>query len=194
MTTNLEPIHLVWLKRDLRLEDHPPLRLALQSKRRVLLVYIFEEILQNDPHYSPRHFDFIKQSLEGINLQLDTFNSRVLSVNGSVIEVFESISKKFRIEKIWAHQETGLMVTYKRDLLIYSWCQKQDIPFEEKLQQGVFRGMKNRIDWIKNWDSLMNETIEKTPLVKNALVSKKEVDQIKDLSPTNLNTTVHPQR
>jgi deoxyribodipyrimidine photo-lyase len=194
MTTNLEPIHLVWLKRDLRLEDHPPLRLALQSKRRVLLVYIFEEILQNDPHYSPRHFDFIKQSLEGINLQLDTFNSKVLSVNGSVIEVFESISKKFRIEKIWAHQETGLMVTYQRDLLIYSWCQKQDIPFEEKLQQGVFRGMKNRIDWIKNWDALMNETIEKTPLDKNALVSKKEVDQIKDLSPANLNTTVHPQR
>jgi len=72
MNTNLEPIHLVWLKRDLRLEDHPPLRLALQSKRRVLLVYIFEEILQNDPHYSPRHFDFIKQSIEVINLQLDT--------------------------------------------------------------------------------------------------------------------------
>ena len=67
MNSDLEPIHIVWLKRDLRLEDHPPLRLALLSKRRVLLLYIFEDLLSENPHYSLRHFDFIKQSIKALN-------------------------------------------------------------------------------------------------------------------------------
>ena len=63
MISDMEPIHIVWLKRDLRLEDHSPLRHALLSNRRVLIIYVFEDILIEDPHYSSRHFDFIKQSI-----------------------------------------------------------------------------------------------------------------------------------
>ena len=51
MDTNFEPIHIVWLKRDLRLYDHKPILEAINSKKRVILVYVFEDILFKDPHY-----------------------------------------------------------------------------------------------------------------------------------------------
>ena len=111
MHIDLEPIQIVWFKRDLRLEDHPPMFHALKSKRRVILLYVFENILIEDPHYSPRHFDFIKQSIHDLNIKLKPFNSKVLSAYGSVLEVLELISKKFKIEKIRAHQETGVKTT-----------------------------------------------------------------------------------
>ena len=99
MLIDLEPIQIVWLKRDLRLEDHPPLRQALLSKRRVLILYVFEDILIEDPHYSSRHFEFIKQSIHNLNTQLKPFNSKVITAKGSVVKSLKSISKKFKIEK-----------------------------------------------------------------------------------------------
>jgi deoxyribodipyrimidine photo-lyase len=52
-------MNVVWLKKDLRLEDHQPLFEAQNSSGKILLLYIFEPELFNDPHYSKRHFDFI---------------------------------------------------------------------------------------------------------------------------------------
>ena len=72
MDTNFEPIHIVWLKRDLRLYDHKPILEAINSKKRVILVYVFEDILFKDPHYSSRHFNFIKESIRDINCLLYT--------------------------------------------------------------------------------------------------------------------------
>ena len=195
MNSDREPIHIVWLKRDLRLEDHPPLRNALLSKRRVLLLYVFEDILFKDPHYSPRHFDFIKQSIKTLNDQLKSYNSKVLCVRGKLTKVLESISKVYRIEKIWAHQETGVMTTFKRDRELGKWCDESLISFEEHLQQGVFRGIKNRVNWLRKWDALMNETIIPTPLKKGLLITKRAINQLENEIPTmELEVKAHPKR
>ena len=77
MLTNRPPIGIVWLKRDLRLHDHAALHVALKENKRVLLVYVFETVLAQDPHYSSRHFDFIKQSLIDMNRQLVQFNTKI---------------------------------------------------------------------------------------------------------------------
>ena len=195
MISDMEPIHIVWLKRDLRLEDHSPLHHALLSNRRVLLIYVFEDILIEDPHYSSRHFDFIKQSIVDLNDQLKHHNSMVLSSKGGIIKVLESISKKYRIEKILAHQETGVMPTYKRDLELIQWCKERHISFEEHLQQGVFRGMKNRTNWLKKWNQLMNESIHPIPLKRESFISVRELNDLaRELIPVKLDTNTHPLR
>jgi deoxyribodipyrimidine photo-lyase len=195
MISDLEPIHIVWLKRDLRLEDHPPLTHALRSGKRVLLLFVLEDLLFEDPHYSPLHIDFVKQSICTLNEELKAFNSKILTAKGKVINVLECLSREYRIEKIWAHQETGVMSTYQRDLTLIQWCQKEKIPFEEKLQQGVFRGMKNRLEWLRRWDALMNQPIQKTPFKKKSLISKKEVDRLSfGMGDSLLQTQKHPQR
>ena len=52
-------IDIVWLKRDLRLTDHAPLLQASQSANELLLLYIVEPMLLEDPHYDSRHWRFI---------------------------------------------------------------------------------------------------------------------------------------
>jgi Deoxyribodipyrimidine photolyase len=39
------PVSIVWLKRDLRLQDHAALNAAMEAKWPVLLLYVFEPIL-----------------------------------------------------------------------------------------------------------------------------------------------------
>lgn len=44
-------INLLWFKRDLRLDDHAPLKSAIESGRPCLQIYCFEpELLEVGPH------------------------------------------------------------------------------------------------------------------------------------------------
>ena len=85
--SNKEHINVVWLKRDLRLQDNEAISNALKSKNRTLLLYVFENILLNDNHYSERHFNFIKESIKDLNNQLKPYNTKVLTVNSDIISI-----------------------------------------------------------------------------------------------------------
>ena len=63
-------IAVVWLKRDLRLTDHQPLQAAVATGLPVLLLYCFEPMLLSDPHYSARHWRFVRESLQDLQQRL----------------------------------------------------------------------------------------------------------------------------
>lgn len=58
-----ENINILWFKRDLRLSDHEPMQAAIASGRPLLMLYIAEEMVQNDPHTDLRHTRFIFESI-----------------------------------------------------------------------------------------------------------------------------------
>ncbi len=191
----MEKINIVWLKRDLRINDHLPIYNAINQNERFLLLYVFEEIFQKDPHYSERHLDFIKQSLFDMNDRLRSYNTSVLISKGNIIDVFDKITKKFMIKKIFCHQETGVYSTYNRDKIVANWCRDKKIDFVEFLQQGVFRGLKNRNDWLKRWNALMNETIKHFSLKKGIIINNRDIEILKNLLPApKLEVEPHPHR
>ncbi|TYB74346.1 cryptochrome/deoxyribodipyrimidine photo-lyase family protein [Bizionia myxarmorum] len=159
MLTNREPIHIVWFKRDLRLEDHEPLQLALQQKERVLCVFIFEQLLLEDPHYSQRHWDFIKESIRDLNQQLEVYNTKVLTINSDIISACNLISNTFQIKTVYSHQETGILVTFDRDKSFKRYCKNNLITWKESIHNGVVRGLINRETWFENWNTIMAEPL-----------------------------------
>ncbi len=150
-----EKISVVWLKRDLRLHDNEAISSALNKANRVLLLYVFEDSLRDDPHYNERHFNFIKESLVDLNSSLAAFNSKVLIVQGEVIPVFNKLLSSYKIEEIFSHQETGILVTYYRDQSIKRFCKNNLIIWRENINNGVFRGLKNRKGWALKWKDYM---------------------------------------
>jgi deoxyribodipyrimidine photolyase len=70
------PIHLVWLKRDLRLSDHRPIFEASQSGPTVVL-YVFEPELWAMPEMDRSHFDFIAQSIQDLSQNLAKIGGRL---------------------------------------------------------------------------------------------------------------------
>lgn len=142
-----EPINIVWLKRDLRLLDNEAIVNALNSKKRVLLLYCFEPILLNDPHYSERHWNFIKESIVDLNRELEAYNSKVLAVQADIIPTINQLLSKFQISDIYSHQETGILVTYERDKNFKRYCKNNLINWHENINNGVQRGLENRDGW-----------------------------------------------
>lgn len=189
------PVSIVWLKRDLRLQDHAALAAALNEKWPVLLLYVLEPELVNEPHCSERHWTFIKQSLADINHQLAPFQTEVLSVSGGFLDVLQLLQQQITIKGLYSHQETGLLVTYQRDLAVGDFCQKQGIEWKEFLQQGVFRGLQHRKNWLAQWEQLMNLPLLTFEGKAQDFFPKNSLNPLKSLTtPMPLVTQKHPQR
>jgi deoxyribodipyrimidine photo-lyase len=151
-----KPIVIYWLKRDLRLHDNEALNSALSTSVPCLCLYVFEDILLNNPHYSDRHFNFIKQSLVEINKALEKHNTRVLTLRGDATSIFNLLLSKFDVKGIYSHQETGLDCTYKRDIALAEFFKEQGITWTETQHNDVKRFQKNRLTWQRDWESYMS--------------------------------------
>jgi deoxyribodipyrimidine photo-lyase len=114
-------MNIVWFKRDLRLFDNEALFRALESNEQSLLLYIFEPSLLKDHHYSQRPFDFIKQSLEELQNQLQPYQTQILVIESEVVEAFKKINQIEPISTIYSHQETGIQLTFDRDKAVASF-------------------------------------------------------------------------
>ncbi|XCF04926.1 deoxyribodipyrimidine photo-lyase [Tamlana crocina] len=150
---NTKPeIHLVWLKRDLRLQDNEAICNALNSGGNLLLLYCFEPLLLNDPHYSQRHWDFIKQSLTDLNHSLKPYHSKVLVVQSDIIAAINQILSAYKINNVYSHQETGILATFNRDKSFKRFCKNNFINWHENINNGVQRGLKDRKKWLELCD------------------------------------------
>ena len=168
-------MNVVWFKKDLRLEDHEALHAALQEKEACLLLYIFEPMLCKDSHYSERHFRFIKQSLSELQIQLKAYNTQILILEGEAKFIFEKLHQLIPIKTVFSHQETSIQITYQRDLLLQKLFKNQTIQWREFVHNGVFRGLKNRSEWVKLWEKHMSKNLIKCKASANNFLHNKQI-------------------
>jgi len=101
MNINKEEIHIVWFKRDLRLQDNEAIQNALKANKRVLFLYVFENSLIEDPHYDTLHWNFIKESLVNLNADLKKYNTKILCVQTEVVSAFNQLFDSYFINTVF---------------------------------------------------------------------------------------------
>lgn len=174
----MQKISVVWFKRDLRLQDHAPLAAALDSGLPVLMVYFFEPSLIEAPQSSERHWRFVWESLMDLQRKLETFQTRIVIFHADVKQVFEQICQEYEIVNIFSHLETGIDVTFQRDLEMKKFFTDKGILWKEFAQQGVQRGRKNRKGWTKAWENHVGIPLISIDLNQGAFVIlSKEIEE-----------------
>ncbi|WP_179334593.1 cryptochrome/deoxyribodipyrimidine photo-lyase family protein [Winogradskyella costae] len=189
MNTNREHINVIWLKRDLRLQDNEAISSALSCGKRTLILYVFEHLILNNAHYSERHFNFIKESLQDINRQLSVYHSKVLTVTSDITSTFNLLQEFYKIDTIFSHTETGLLVTYNRDKEFTRYCRNNFIKWKESKNNGVERGLVNRDNWFENWEDYMTQPLEVFQPSEHQLLNLSKIEDLEKIfSVTNLVT------
>jgi deoxyribodipyrimidine photo-lyase len=163
-------ISVVWLKRDLRLSDHEPLTEAIQAGLPILIFYCFEPGLVAAPQSSDRHWRFVWESLQDLQLRLKSYQTEVAVFYQEAELVFKAILEEYEVQAVYSHQETGIKFTYDRDLLVNNLLKSKGIAWKEYLQQGVQRGRKNRNRWENLWFGVMNSPLKQPELAKTKWV------------------------
>lgn len=171
-----EGINIVWLKRDFRLEDHEALFSAAQNGRKILMVFCFEASIYSDAHYSDFHFDFIRQSIEEINLSLKSFDTQVMAIETELMDFLNWIHKRFGNFNLWSSEETGINITFQRDIRVRQWCDAKNISWQEFQNNGVVRGLKNRKTWSAEWGKYMRRKIKPIDLGQANFFSIADID------------------
>ena len=147
-----QKVNIVWLKRDLRLQDHKPFNEAISSSLPFIVIFAFEpSIHENGKDISGRHLNFIGESLYELKSKLKPFNIPLLCFKEELIEVFRQLTKAFKIQNVYSHQESGTLTTWNRDKEVKNFFSKNNINWFEYPTNGVLRGIQNRKNWDKNW-------------------------------------------
>jgi len=154
-----QTINIFWFKRDLRTLDNSALERAVKENNRLLLIFTFDDALLNDKHYTTRHHNFINESLYDLNLFFKKYGCKVHTFETNIISLFEKLKSKFSIEKVFSHMETGLKSSYDRDLKFKKYCKNNNIEWIEDINNGVFRKLQSRDNWILNWNNYMKKKI-----------------------------------
>ena len=160
---NRETINIVWLKRDLRTQDHAALHAAEQAGIPYLMVYFFEPTLIHSPDTSERHLQFQYHSILSINKKLASYNRQVTLFYAEAIQALSEILDQYQIQNIFSYQESGTQITYDRDKAVAKFCSTHQIQWQQFQRDGIIRGIKNRKDWDKKWYVTMH-----SPIIHNA--------------------------
>ncbi|MEM6866112.1 MAG: deoxyribodipyrimidine photo-lyase, partial [Bacteroidota bacterium] len=152
------PINIVWLKRDLRLQNHAPLHAAEKTGLPYRIIYIFDTELIRYPDTSTRHLQFVFHSLQDINIKLKSYRRTVDIYYGTSENIFSYLIDKYHIDQVFSHEETGIQKSWDRDKKVGMILNERGIGWREFPTNGIVRGITNRDGWDKQWFATMHQS------------------------------------
>ena len=155
----------VWLKRDLRVADHPALAAALARARGgvVFAVFLYEPDVLSQAEWHSSHTEFQRECLVELEAELGRLGIRLVTRRGESVAMFERLRCETGFRLLVAHEETGTGVTYARDRRVRRWARAAGIEFLELSQTGVVRRLESRNGWNRLWETRMEAACAPVP-------------------------------
>jgi|688.fasta_scaffold69280_4 deoxyribodipyrimidine photo-lyase len=155
----------VWLKRDLRVADHPALAEAVARARggAVFAVFLYEPEVLAQPEWDASHTEFQGECLVDLEVALGRLGIRLVTRRGEAVAMLEELRRETGFRLLVAHEETGTGVTYARDRRVRRWAREAGVEFLELPQTGVVRRLGSRNGWNRLWESRMEATRADVP-------------------------------
>ena len=146
---------LVWFKRDLRWRDHAPLA-AARACDSAAAIYIIEPTWLQSPECHSSQVDYTLICLSELRRDLAARGLPLLVRVGEVPQVLSDLRRDFPFSHLFSHEETGTGWSYTRDKNVATWCQTNQVVWQEFAQTGVVRRLRTRNGWAARWAARMN--------------------------------------
>ncbi|MFM8496252.1 MAG: deoxyribodipyrimidine photo-lyase/cryptochrome family protein [Planctomycetia bacterium] len=158
----------VWLKRDLRVVDHPALAAACARARggAVFAVFLYEPEVLAQPEWDSSQTEFQRECLADIEAALRPLGIRLVTRRGEAVAMLDAVRRETGFRLLVAHEETGTGVTYARDRRVRRWAREAGVEFLEVPQTGVVRRLASRNGWNRLWEKRMEG--ERAPVPRSS--------------------------
>ena len=134
----MDKISIFWFRRDLRLKDNHGLYQALESGKKVLPIFIFDEdILDLLENKSDKRVDFIVQALQTLNTFLKSKNKGIKIFKGKPLEIYKKLTENYEIEAVYSNEDYE-PYAIKRDQEIADFLASKNINFHQFKDQVIF--------------------------------------------------------
>ena len=133
-----EALSLVWLRRDLRLEDNAALYHALRSGRPVLPVFIFDKlILDQLEDQADRRVTFLVQEIGRLRDELAEHGSALVVCYGEPVDVWKNLISEYTIGDVFTNYDYEVYAK-ERDKTVSELLDKNGIGFRSSKDQTIF--------------------------------------------------------
>lgn len=173
-------MQVVWLKRDLRVEDNRALSAAAEHGP-VLPLYVIEPEMWQQPDASARHWAFIAETLVHLRKDFADLGQPLITRIGAVTDVLGQLKDDGLLTQLWSHEETGNGWTYARDKVVADWCRAHGIRWTELQNHGVQRRLASRNGWAKAWDQFMSLPCAEPPDLEPVALDPGPIPSLDDL-------------
>ncbi len=131
---------VVWLvKRDSRLADNAVLTEAERMRAFMLPLFCFEPSVMSAGDCSTMHVHAQWQSIRHLRERLRRRNADLVIAHGEAIEKLEKLYGQIPFTHVFAHEEIGNDITFRRDLAVANWCRERGVFYREFPQSSVRR-------------------------------------------------------
>lgn len=161
-----EEMEFVWIRYDMRIHDHQPLTEALDSGKRVMAGYVFDqknELLtaQGFPRMDKKRRRFLTESLLNLHCELEKLGVPLMIAHGNTACEIKKWVQQYQLSHIRAfhypgveeadeaeavrravEQSGGMMTFYEGDTLFH----KEDVPKGNKKHPGSFSAYRKKIE------------------------------------------------
>lgn len=96
-----QALNLVWIRRDLRVEDHAAFSYAAQTGGSVLPVFVFDsDILARFTNKNDRRLSFIADALFEIQNKIEAHGGHLLILHGTAEELIPALAKELGVKQV----------------------------------------------------------------------------------------------
>jgi deoxyribodipyrimidine photo-lyase len=180
-------VNIVWLKRDLRIQDHAALYEAAKQGP-VLPIFTWDATVWSSPDYAKQHVMFVRECLAVLKTDLQAIGLDLFESTDGILHVLNALHKSNRIAGLYSHEETGNQHTYALDISVAEWCRQHQVTWYEYAQTGVVRRLKNRDNWNAIWQKRMS-----APLYPLAAATLAQVQDTQIFN-ANIDDALHLQK
>ena len=138
------PVVVWWVKRDARLLDNAPLAEAARLGVAVLPLFCVEPSLAAATDTSDMHLQAQWQAVGHLRDELRRRGADILIAHGEVTDKLAKLAARVPFTHLFAHEEVGNAVTFRRDVAVADWCRANGVTYQEFPQSSVRRGGVNR--------------------------------------------------
>lgn len=117
-------------RRDLRLHDNTGLLYALEHSQLVIPCFIIDprQVGKENPYRSANSLEFMMQSLEDLNNELQKHGSKLYLFEGNPADIIKKLIKEIKVELVVVNQDYTPF-SIKRDKEIELVCEKYNVAF-----------------------------------------------------------------
>ena len=134
----MDSISLVWLRRDLRLEDNAALYYALKEGRSVLPLFIFDtHILHPLEVKEDMRVTYLYQRVLDLKSKLESMESSLLVKYGSPMDVFSQLVTEYSIERVYFNRDYEPYAR-ERDGRVSRWLREHGVQVRDYKDQVIF--------------------------------------------------------
>ena len=135
---SVQPVHIFWFRRDLRLNDNHGLYEALRSGMPVLPIFIFDtDILDQLSDPADARVNFIHHSLQQMDASLRTHGSGLTVMHGKPKDCFQKLIKEHDVKAVYTNHDYETYAN-ERDAKINQLLSNKTIAFKTFKDQCIF--------------------------------------------------------